>query len=384
MPPEEPTFLQEGLTLLDYARAIRRRLRLILVCMVLGAAAAVTVTLITPRQYRAEALIYVPGQTSALSTVLRNVDLTIAVPDLSLRSVDYVIAVLKSRVLAEAVVKDVDLPRPSHRQRAAAQAPRGLDDRVEILQEMTMVREQRGLVTVAIQMQDPAMAAKIANSYVRLLDRYVQKRSTVRRQFIEEQLEQASRELRGAEEAYRRFQEREGVVALDVELQEAVKTLVALEEESAKTGAALAENARMADESGSLAEIAALQTQRAGLLGRRAELQRLVAGMRKRLGAVPARALQAARLRRDVELLTRRYALLLEQHQLSRIAEQQEETIFQIIDPAVPPDRPARPRPRLNLALGLALGLMVGVGGALTLEILNDRPTLGKEPTSAG
>ncbi|MDI6773000.1 MAG: GNVR domain-containing protein [bacterium] len=383
MPPEEPTLLDEEPTLLDFARAIRRRLRLVTVCVALAAAAAATVTLIMPREYRAEALIYVPGQSSALGGFLRQADVSIAIPDLSLRSPDYVVAVLKSRVLAEAVVKDVDLPYPPRPRRAAAQAPGAPDERIGILQKMTTVRERRGLVTIAIDAPDPALAAKAANAYVRLLDRYVQKRSTVKRQFIETQLEEARHELRSAEEAYRRFQNREGVVALDVELQEAVKALGALESEAGKTEAALAENVRMTEESGSLVEIAALQTQHAGLRGRQEELRRLIARMRSRLDAVPAQALQAARLRRNVELLTRRYALLLEQYQLTRIAEQQEETIFQVIDPAVPPDRLARPRPLLNLALGLALGLLAGVAAALVLESQQYRPGGGGEPTSA-
>jgi uncharacterized protein involved in exopolysaccharide biosynthesis len=362
--PQEPT-------LLDYGRAVLRHRRLMVMCAVSGTFLATAIALVLPPEFRAEAIIYVPSRAPFYAAVIRQTESPLPVPDPSAGSADYIVAVLNSRVLAQAVVREVDFPYPPGLRRAAAQAVGGLDERVGALQKITTIRERRGLITIAVNTADPVLAMKTANAYVRLLDRHVQRRSTQRRRFVESQLDETRAALREAEEAYRRFQDREGVVALDVELQETIKALVALEAEVAKTDAALEENGRMAQETGSLAEIAALQTQRAGLRGRQAELRRLVSETRARLGAVPAQALQAARLRREVEIQARRYVLLLEQYQLARISEQQEEALFQSIDPAVLSERPVRPRPVVNAALGTSLGLLVGVVAAVVLEMRN-------------
>lgn len=355
-------------TVLDYLNAIRRRRGLVLAFTIAGAIVAIIVTLLLPRQYRAEAVIFVRTQTLSGASLVRQIELPLQIPELRSGSVEYVVAILKSRVLAEAVVKDVNFPHAQSSGRAAAQTIHGLDERVGIVQRMISVQDRRGIVTLSVDAHQPRLAMNVANAYVRLLDRYVQTQSSERRKFIETQLDDARIALRNAEEAYRRFQNQEGLVALDIELQESVKAMVTLEAELAKTETILAENARMATETGSLPEIAALQTQRAGMIGRQGELKRLIARMKRRMVAVPDQAMHALRLSREVELQTARYRLLQEQYLLARINEQQEESMFQTIDPAILPGAPVRPRPLFNLALGLGFGLFLGLGAPLILE----------------
>lgn len=356
-------------TLQDYLNSIRRRRRLVLAFVLAGALVASVVTLFMPRAYRAESVIFVRTQTFTSVSIARQIELPLQLQELRSGAVEYVVAVLKSRVLAEAVVKDVHFPAPAQSRRAsAAQTIQGVDERVGLVQEMTSVQDRRGLITLSVDAPDPRLAMNIANSYIRLLDRYVQSQSSDRRKFLETQLDDARVALRNAEEAFRRFQDEEGILALDIELEESVKAIVALEAEIAKTETTLAENAQMAGETGSLTQIAMLQTQRAGLIGRQAELKRTVARMKRRMEAVPDQALRALRLRREVELQTARYRLLQEQYLMARINEQQEESIFQTIDQAVLPTAPIRPRPLFNLALGLGFGLFLGLGAPLVLE----------------
>lgn len=368
-------------TLLDYARIVARRYRLVVACLVTTTLTALAVSLLLPRIYRAEATIFVREQPSIVGNVLSQVGLQL--PGSSGKSTELVLAMLNSRSLAEAVVNEVNFPHPRKVATAAAPGDPIDDERVGILREMVSTREKRGLVTIGVENADAVLATQIANTYVRLLDKFLQKSTTRRRQFIEGQLSEAQRELMSAEEALRRFQEHNGTIAVDVETEETVKALVALEAEEVKVSAGLAETTSMISETGSLPEIAALETQRAGLLARQAEIQRQLQRAKDRMRSVPTQILEAVRLRRDVELQLKRYALLLEQHQLASIAEQQEEAVFQTIDRAAVPTGPAKPRLMLNLALAVVTGLFVGIASALLLESLGPQAVNKQLPSHA-
>jgi len=81
----------------------------------------------------------------------------------------------------------------------------------------------------------------------------------------------------------------------------------------------------------------------------------------KRLEKLPDKELRLARLERTVRVSENIYLLLLEKHQEARINEVMEFGDIRIIDKALAPDEPIKPRKMLNLAIGGILGLMAGV-----------------------
>ena len=81
----------------------------------------------------------------------------------------------------------------------------------------------------------------------------------------------------------------------------------------------------------------------------------------KSLEKLPDQELRLARLERAVKVSENIYLILLEKYQEARINEVMEFKDIRIIDKALAPDGPIKPRKMVNLAIGGILGLMLGV-----------------------
>jgi len=80
----------------------------------------------------------------------------------------------------------------------------------------------------------------------------------------------------------------------------------------------------------------------------------------KSLEKLPDKELRLARLERAVRVSENIYLILLEKYQEARINEVTEFKDIRIIDKALAPDEPIKPRKMVNLAIGGILGLMLG------------------------
>jgi capsular exopolysaccharide synthesis family protein len=111
------------------------------------------------------------------------------------------------------------------------------------------------------------------------------------------------------------------------------------------------------------------------------------------LGQFAADSPQGTAARRSMDLREETYARLLEQYERARVAEAVRAHTISIVEPAVVPLEPSRPRKALNIGLGLIVGLVAGVGLAFLFENLDttlhtaeqieqatELPTLGNIP----
>ena len=78
-----------------------------------------------------------------------------------------------------------------------------------------------------------------------------------------------------------------------------------------------------------------------------------------------------ARVMRDAMVAQEIYSMLAKRFEEARISEVMQPTDAQVVNPAVEPDRPIRPRKALNVAIAALLGLFVSVGAAFALEFMN-------------
>src|SRR6266567_3282424 len=79
-----------------------------------------------------------------------------------------------------------------------------------------------------------------------------------------------------------------------------------------------------------------------------------------------------ARLTRFSKVNADIYTFLLQKHEEARIAEASTITRIDIVDPAIVPDEPVKPKKAKNLILGLLVGCMLGVGLAFFQDYLDD------------
>jgi uncharacterized protein involved in exopolysaccharide biosynthesis len=101
-------------------------------------------------------------------------------------------------------------------------------------------------------------------------------------------------------------------------------------------------------------------------------LSKTIKEYEKRLEKLPEKELQLARLERAVKVSENIYLLLLEKYQEARINEVMELGNMRIIDNALAPDEPIKPRKILNLAIGGILGLMMGVMLVFFMEYMDN------------
>lgn len=95
------------------------------------------------------------------------------------------------------------------------------------------------------------------------------------------------------------------------------------------------------------------------------------------LGGLPEKELRLARLMRNASVSEAIYTMLRQRYEEMRITEAMETANVTVIDPAIAPDEPVKPRKLLNVAIAGFLGIFVGVGLAFLLEYLD---TTFKEP----
>ena len=101
------------------------------------------------------------------------------------------------------------------------------------------------------------------------------------------------------------------------------------------------------------------------------EYKKLVNQYAGELNKLPQRSLEFARLDRDRQVNEKYYILMKTKFQESRITEASRISNVRIVDPAVPPERPVKPKKKMNLLLGIFMGLGLGVGIAFVKEYLD-------------
>ena len=95
------------------------------------------------------------------------------------------------------------------------------------------------------------------------------------------------------------------------------------------------------------------------------ELDAQLEGYDSELRQIPEQEIRLARLRRQAELLEEIHTLLQTRVKEAEIAAAVHDASVRIVDPAVVPSRPARPRPKLSLAFATVLGIGLGLAGAV-------------------
>ena len=97
-------------------------------------------------------------------------------------------------------------------------------------------------------------------------------------------------------------------------------------------------------------------------------LNQSLAGFEGELARIPAQQMSYVRLGREASLLGELYTFLQTKQKEAEIAAAVQDQAVRVVDPAIHPDEPVRPKPVLSLLVALVLGLVLGVGGAVVAE----------------
>jgi len=106
---------------------------------------------------------------------------------------------------------------------------------------------------------------------------------------------------------------------------------------------------------------------------REAELQEAMAAQRARLLELKEHRNELAVLTRDAESAQRTYEAAMQRSVISQVEGRASQTNVALLNPAVAPRAPSRPKVTLNIALSVVVGTMLGIGIVILMEIFDRR-----------
>lgn len=231
-----------------------------------------------------------------------------------------------------------------------------------------------GLLELIVESHSPDLAVRIldeiANLYVQqdIDQKSAESQKTL--EFLEKQLPALKEQMESATAALNEYRIREGSIDLSLETQNILNGAVDL-----KTQITLLQQKR--DElrqkyTESHPTIVSTDKQIARLHDQAASYD-------KKIKVLPDTQQAILRLSRDVEVNTELYATLLNNAQTLRLAKAGTVGNIRVVDYAIPPDAPIKPRKMVIMGVALVLGLILGIAALLVRRLLKrgiDDPNL--------
>src|SRR5437867_2622912 len=286
---------------------------------------------------------------------------------------DIYTSMLKSRIMADAVIKQFDLMKLYNDKTMQ-------DARKDLESDTTIKVSKEKVIKVTVEAKSPQLASDIANFYVANLDRLNRTlnvtKSGQNRAFIEKRLVDTKTNLVKAEEALKEFQTKNKAVHLEAQGRAAIEAAATIQAEISATevqlqvmeGYLTPDNPEVVRVRSSLGELkkqlVLLETGKEGkgqLPGDR---------MHPAFITVPSLVLEYARLLRGVKVQEALYTMLTTQYEQAKIAEARDTPSVQVLDPAIPAERKSKPAIKLNMLIAGVLALFLGIFLAFFLEYL--------------
>ncbi len=364
----------------DVAALIRKRIRLLSALAILAMAGGIAVSLVLPKIYESTATLLPQleskdagglGSLLAASGVANTAQtLGVNLPGMTATPTDIFISILKSRTMADDIVKRFNL-----KERYESKFMQDARSKLEGVTRFAVTKEK--VIKITVEDKDPALAAEIANFYVSNLDRLNRSMGVTKasdnRKFVEGRLKETEEALARAEEALKEFQTQHRTVAIEAQSKamiEAAATLqaqiTAQEVQLQVMGTYLSkDNPELVRVRSSIDELRKqLALMESGKGGKRISGDQL----HPAIVTVPTLALEYGRLMRNLKVQETLYTLLMSQYEQAKLSEARDTPTVQVLDTAIPAERKSRPRVMLNGLLAGAAGLLLGLLLVLFLE----------------
>ncbi len=286
---------------------------------------------------------------------------------------DYLIAILESRLVQDAMIEKFDLKRRYKTDK--------IEDTRDALKGNTVIGRNvfAEIVSIGVYDEDPRVAADLTNFYVEMLNKvYTEINSqTARnnRENLEIRYNQTRLSLSLLEDSLRTFQEEHGVYSISAQTEAAVKSAASLKSELLLKEVELGVKRKVLGSDSP--EITRLVVEIDQL--NKAFNEMITGGGGSKKGDIfipfaetPSVGLSYARLFRDVQIQTELEKVLLPLLEQARLQEQRETPSIAVIDKGVVPTKKSKP-PRMLIALiGLLSSFILSSVVALMVEHLHN------------
>ncbi|KIQ30927.1 tyrosine protein kinase [Variovorax paradoxus] len=225
--------------------------------------------------------------------------------------------------------------------------------------------KQSGVMDVSWQTGNPMQLTDLLNEVSRLYVRQNIDQKTAQAErtvnFLGTELPKFRQQLEQSEEVYNQYRNQNGTVSLDDEARNALAQNVDLQ-------------SKLFDARLKRLDLASRFT---ALHPTVVTLDAQIASLRKELGTVDARIRRmpmlqqnSVRMQRDIKVNTDLYASLLNSSLQARLAREGRIGNVRVLDPALLPEKPVRPKAAIVMALALAAGLFLGSAAAILRKML--------------
>ncbi|NOY89400.1 MAG: hypothetical protein GXO93_08455 [FCB group bacterium] len=356
-----------------FLELLAKRRGLIFTIVILATLAALGISLVLPKWYKATALLLPPKNISmpiaGLNSITEAVSVTtgLTLPGAATPS-DIYVSMLKSRTIANRVIKKFDLVKKYKR--------RNLDEAYKKLMGYCDFRvTEEGLLVVAVEDKNPKMAADLVNAFVAELDsvnqEIVTRRINESKAFIGSRLIQVKKELDSTRRELESFQMKYKTVDFDEQTRLAVEQAIQLKIDLAKVDFDL----KMKEIS-----LGKGNTELVELKQKRNIIQKQLQQLENQnpdssffslpIASIPALKGQYEFLYSRVKVAENLYQMLLEQQEKTKIKEYEKMPAISVLDRAQPPQLKSRPK-RAVIVLGtFGLSIIFALFLAALLEYL--------------
>jgi uncharacterized protein involved in exopolysaccharide biosynthesis len=367
---------EEEINIIDYLRVLKKHLKLIIILFIGVIIFTFIFSLLSPKIYQARASLLPPtttGKTEIPASLAAS--LGVEIPFLSpiyQSTTNKLIAILKSRRMQDAIVEEFNL--------VDRYKVKYIEDARKILEKNTKIKETKeNVIEVYVESEDKYLAKDIANFYVEYLDQLNKKlaQSSARqaRLFTEERLEETREKLKQAEEDLENFRRSKKIVEIDAQAKALIEASSRLEAELSACQVELKVMQYYAKEN--YPEVEKLKLKIKELKNKLDTLTRggSSAGSSKNIypgySQVPRLSTELGRLLRRVKIQENLFTLLTQMYEKIKIEEVKDTPTIQVLDYACLPEKPIKPKIKLNLMISGVLSLFIGVFLAFFLEYLS-------------
>ncbi len=375
MEESHPEERDDEINLLDYLIVLLKHKKLIIGVTLTAAVVTAIISLILTPIYKAETRILPPAQsTSSIGLALLSQAgglADIAGGALGVKTpADLYVGMLEGTTVADRIIDRFDVMK-------LHDIEYRVDARKLLAEKILDAKSDKksGIITVAVEDEDPKRAAEMANAFVEELKVLTKglavSEAAQRRLFFEEELKDTKQALAKAEESMRGFQEKTGALKMEDQAKAVIEGIATMRAQIAAKEVEVKVMRTYATSNNP-----DLQKAEEVLKGLRAELQKLEskgganADPLMPTGRMPEVGLEYLRKLRDLKFNETLYELLTKQYELARLDEARDAAVIQVIDRAVPPDKKAKPKRGLMVAIATVAGFFLSVFAAFLWEYI--------------
>ncbi len=286
-------------------------------------------------------------------------------------STDLYLGIIKSRSVADAVIKRLDLQKEFKK--------KNIDDTRKALEKVvTFKAGKNGIISVSADSKDPQKAALLANTFVaELTQRSIQLfllKAGGERLFLEQRLAVVKQDLKKAEDDLKSFQEKYKTIKIDAQAAVAIEGIARIKAEivSKEVQLATLRNSRT-DES---SDVMALQ---AGISKLKSQLGAMVGSggaenVIPATGNLPALGVEYLRKMRELKIQEAIFEQLTKQYEMAKINENKDTSTLQVLDEAVAPAKKSKPKRLLIVLLSTFTAFLFSIVTIFVQEHLSKLP----------